>query len=64
VSRGAGLCPRCGGPKRGRAARVSFPVAQCSVCLDHVCERHVEMVDGEWVCSKCKRKPSREASPA
>jgi len=64
VSRAAGLCPRCGGPKRGRAARASAPAAQCSKpeCGDWVCEKHVRMISGEWVCTKCIRQASRQAS--
>lgn len=64
MSRAAGLCPRCGGPKRGRSARASSPVAQCSrpECGDWVCDRHVTMVNGEWVCTKCSRKDNRKAS--
>ena len=62
VSRAAGLCPQCGGPKRGRAARASAPAAQCIRCNASVCDDHVAMIDGEWVCKKCIRA-AKKSSP-
>ena len=61
MSRGAGLCRRCGGPKRGRGARVSAPIADCMECGDPICERHATFdADrgdrGGYVCTKCTRK--------
>ena len=55
MSRAAGLCRRCGGPKRGRAARASDPVADCAQCGDPVCSRHVVWHDGRYLCTKCER---------
>lgn len=54
MSRAPGLCRRCGGPKRGRAARDASPWAQCGECSDLICERHSVWSDG-WICTKCDR---------
>ena len=63
MSRAAGLCPLCGGPKRSRAARVSAPAATCVRCNAAVCGKHVGMIGGEWVCKKCQRA-AKKASGA
>lgn len=58
MSRAPGLCRRCGGPKRGRAAREAAPWAQCNTCHDDICPKH-SVWDGTsdaWVCTKCARE--------
>jgi ribosomal protein S27AE len=55
---GSQFCPECG---VSMAARASSPVAQCSRCSESVCDRHVDMIGGEWVCSRCQRA-ARKAS--
>lgn len=55
VSRAAGLCRRCGGPKRGRAARVAAPIAQCHLCGDDICDRHAMWAGDYYICTKCAR---------
>jgi hypothetical protein len=57
MSRAAGLCGRCGGPKRGRSARASDPVADCSRCGTPICKRHARWDSDEeaWVCTRCAR---------
>ena len=62
MSRAAGLCPQCGGPKRGRAARASSPVATCVRCNAAVCDKHVDMIGDEWVCKKCQRAAKKAAA--
>ena len=63
MSRGAGLCRRCGGPKRGRSARVSVPIADCLDCGDAVCQRHAVEVPEElgYRCTKCHRAKTQAA---
>lgn len=56
MSRAAGLCRRCGGPKRGRAARPSMPIAQCYSCGDGICERHARWHEDGYLCTKCANK--------
>jgi hypothetical protein len=56
LSRAAGLCRRCGGPKRGRAARPSMPIAQCTECGDGICHRHAQWHNDNYICTKCARK--------
>lgn len=56
MSRAPGLCRRCGGPKRGRAARVASPIAQCYKCGDDICERHSRWHDDGYLCTKCAQK--------
>lgn len=55
MSRAAGLCRRCGGPRRGRAARVSAPIAQCHLCGDDICDRHAVWDSDYYICTKCAR---------
>lgn len=55
MSRASGLCRRCGGPKRGRGARVAAPVADCAECGDPVCAKHVAWIHDRYVCIKCQR---------
>jgi hypothetical protein len=58
VSRAAGLCRCCGGPRRGKAARLAAPVADCARCGVPVCEKH-EVWDSRnehWICIRCARK--------
>ena len=55
MSRAAGLCKYCGGPKRGRAARPAAPIAQCSSCGNDVCGKHCDWVDDWYKCHKCIR---------
>jgi formylmethanofuran dehydrogenase subunit E len=53
-----GLCGRCGGRKRGQAARAAQPVATCARCGEPVCERHVrwDVRAEEDVCYACAAK--------
>jgi hypothetical protein len=64
VSRGAGLCKRCGGVKRGRGARVSMPVADCIDCHEPICARHAVEVpsEGGYRCTKCDRARRKGAA--
>lgn len=57
MSRGAGLCKRCGGVKRGRGARTASPITSCDECRDPVCLRHSVWSPerGAYVCTKCDR---------
>lgn len=63
MSRAAGLCKSCGGPKRGRAARTASPAGQCTRCGNDVCwPKHSEWIAeedegrGGFVCKKCLSK--------
>ena len=56
MGRPRGLCRRCGGPKRGRAARPALPIAQCYACGDDICERHARWLDDGYICTKCALK--------
>jgi formylmethanofuran dehydrogenase subunit E len=62
MSRAAGLCKRCGGPKRGRAARVSAPIAQCNKCGDDICARHAVWAGDFYICSRCNRAIGKRLS--
>lgn len=55
MSRAAGLCKLCGGPKRGRAARTAAPVAQCQECSADICPRHAEWEGDGYTCTRCIR---------
>ncbi len=55
MSRAAGLCRRCGGPKRGRAARTAAPVSQCRTCGDDICQKHAIWAGDFYICTKCDR---------
>lgn len=62
MSRAAGLCKSCGGPKRGRAARQASPSGQCMRCGDDVCwPKHSDWRSEEngYVCHSCIRKESK-----
>lgn len=58
MSRAAGLCGKCGGPRRGRAAGQSDAVADCDLCHTALCVRHSRYdPDGDrTVCVGCGRK--------
>lgn len=56
MSRAAGLCRRCGGPKRGRAARDAAPWTRCELCNDDICPRHSVWAGDYWICTKCDRE--------
>ena len=56
MSRAAGLCIKCGGPKRGRAARTAAPIAQCESCRGDICEKHARWQGDYYLCYKCERK--------
>lgn len=55
MSRAAGLCKLCGGPKRGRAARTAAPIAQCSECGADICPKHAVWRDDAYICKRCER---------
>lgn len=55
MSRAAGLCIKCGGPKRGRAARVAAPIGQCESCRGLICEKHARWQGDYYLCYKCER---------
>lgn len=57
MSRARGLCGRCGGPRRGRSARRSDPIADCDLCQTPVCARHARYdPDGDrYLCAKDAR---------
>lgn len=64
MSRAAGLCKSCGGPRRGRAARPSAPIGRCENCNEDVCIKHALWVDTGWWCRKCATAEGREGIPA
>lgn len=57
MSRARGLCGRCGGPRRGRSARRSDPVADCEACRTPVCARHAgfDPEANQTLCTSCAR---------
>ena len=55
MSRAPGLCAKCGGPKRGRAARVAAPIATCESCRGMICEKHARWMGDYYLCYKCER---------
>ena len=55
MSRAPGLCAKCGGPKRGRAARVAAPIATCESCRGMICEKHARWQGDYYLCYKCER---------
>jgi hypothetical protein len=55
MSRAAGLCIKCGGPKRGRAARTAAPITQCESCRGAICEKHARWQGDYYLCYKCER---------
>ena len=55
MSRAPGLCRSCGGPKRGRQARVASPIGECQFCFEQICERHSFWYEIGYVCLKCAR---------
>lgn len=59
MSRAAGLCRLCGGPKRGRAARTAAPVAQCQLCGNDICPKHAVWAGDYYICKKCERAGKR-----
>lgn len=56
MSRAAGLCRLCGGPRRGRAARTAAPVARCEICGSDICPRHALWSDEKYYCLHCARE--------
>ena len=65
VSRAAGLCPAMRrAEKRPRRTRVIPGRPVLPVASRTVCDRHVDMINGDWICSKCKRSQAGTASAA
>jgi hypothetical protein len=69
MSRAAGLCRSCGGPRRGRAARTAAPAGQCTRCGDDVCyPKHSDWFSeedegrGGYVCNKCLRAAKQQVT--
>ena len=56
MSRAAGLCGKCGGPRRGRSARTAAPIAQCESCRVDICEKHARWQGDFYLCYKCERQ--------
>ena len=56
MSRAAGLCIKCGGPKRGRAARTAAPIGQCESCRGDICLKHARWQGDYYLCYTCERK--------
>lgn len=56
MSRAPGLCVKCGGPKRGRAARVAAPIGSCESCRGMICLKHARWQGDYWLCYTCERK--------
>jgi hypothetical protein len=56
MSRAAGLCVKCGGPKRGRSARTAAPIGQCESCRGDICLKHARWQGDFYLCYKCERK--------
>lgn len=61
MSRAAGLCKYCGGPKRGRAARVASPIARCPICENDICAKHAIWASDFYICYKCDREGKQAA---
>lgn len=56
MSRAAGLCVKCGGPKRGRSARTAAPIGQCESCRGDICLKHARWQGDYYLCYKCERQ--------
>ena len=56
MSRAAGLCGKCGGPRRGRSARTAAPIGQCEVCRVDICLKHARWQGDYYLCYKCARQ--------
>ena len=63
MSRAPGLCRQCGGPKRGRAARESAPIAKCDLCDAEICPRHALWDTDHYICKKCAREHDIQGVP-
>jgi len=63
LSRAAGLCRLCGGPRRGKSARLAAPVADCARCGVPVCPRHMVWDTDRALCTKCARVLGKAKQP-
>ena len=60
MSRAAGLCGKCGGPRRGRSARTAAPIAQCESCHVDICLKHARWQGDFYLCYTCERKNKKK----
>ena len=54
------MCRCCGGPRRGKAARLAAPVQDCARCGAAVCEKHVRWDADRWICVRCAKVLNKE----